>query len=225
MLGDIVCSQLLVSHLLMTFSLHDYHYGLLPHGRYAVLMSGFEKQYEHIFSLCLPRHTINISRQRENMLILLLGITSQIYSKKVVIITDRKCHDHVSDQEMGVKQNVTKHVIGPPTVWVSPLIISVVYVSWFELRFNHECWWHSHDYACGGIKLSMSVTFSRLIQALACHYRHVVTHFHQQWVSAMSIKLPRICPLFSLVKISWCSWHFAAWMDHKKNEQRDLVAP
>ena len=31
----------------------------------------------------------------------------------------------------------------------------------------------------------------------------IMTHFH--WVSAMSIKLPRIYSLFSLVNISWCS--------------------
>ena len=89
MLGDTVCNQLLVSHLLMTFYAGDHHDS---HGRYAVLMSGSMK------------------------LILLLGITRQAYSKKVVIITDRKCHDQVSDQEMGAKQNVSKHVVGPPTV-------------------------------------------------------------------------------------------------------------
>ena len=47
---------------------------------------------------------------------------------RVMMITDRKCHDQVSDQELGAKQIVTKHVIGPPTVWVSLLNVSVVYV-------------------------------------------------------------------------------------------------
>ena len=59
------------------------------------------------------------------MLILLLEITRQVYSKNVVIITTRK----VSDQELGAKQNVTNHLIGPPTVSVSSLLITVVYVS------------------------------------------------------------------------------------------------
>ena len=44
------------------------------------------------------------------MLILLLGTTRQEYSKNIVIITDRKCRDQVSDQELGVKQNVTNRV-------------------------------------------------------------------------------------------------------------------
>ena len=96
-----------------------------------------------------------------------------------------------------------------------------VYVSWFELRFSHECcWlkqWHlaalfdtcfdparkSHDYDCDGIKLSLRVRAS-----LARRIRHVMTHFH--CVSAMSIKLPRMCSLVSWANISWCSWHFAA---------------
>ena len=30
----------------------------------------------------------------------------------------KKCRNQVSDQELGAKQNVTKHVIGPPTVWI-----------------------------------------------------------------------------------------------------------
>ena len=37
-------------------------------------------------------------------------------SKNVVNITDRKCHDQVSDQELGAKLNVIEHVMGPPTV-------------------------------------------------------------------------------------------------------------
>ena len=66
--------------------------------------------------------------ERESMLILLLGTTRHIFSKNVVIITDRKYHDQVSIQELGAQQNVTKHVIDPPTVRVSSLIITVVYV-------------------------------------------------------------------------------------------------
>ena len=65
-----------------------------------------------------------------------------------------------------------------------------------------------HDNVCFGINLSLLVRVSRWSEAFACHVRHVMTHFH--WLSAMSIKLPRICSLFSLVKISWYSWHFAA---------------
>ena len=71
------------------------------------------------------------SNQTERDSILLLGTSRQIHSKNVVIITDRKCHsrDQVSDLEWGAKQNVIKHVINPPTVWVLPPIVSVVYVS------------------------------------------------------------------------------------------------
>ena len=49
------------------------------------------------------------------MLTLLLGTTRQEYSKNAVIITDIKCRDQVSDQELGATKNVTKHVIDPPT--------------------------------------------------------------------------------------------------------------
>ena len=49
--------------------------------------------------------------RNEIMLILLLGSIRQIYSKNVVIITDTKCRDQVSDQELGDKHNITKHVI------------------------------------------------------------------------------------------------------------------
>ena len=34
--------------------------------------------------------------------------------------------------------NVTKHVIDPPTGWVSSLNWVM---SWFKLSFSHECWW------------------------------------------------------------------------------------
>ena len=34
----------------------------------------------------------------------------------VVIITDTKCYDQVSDQELDAKQIVIKYLIGPPTV-------------------------------------------------------------------------------------------------------------
>ena len=50
------------------------------------------------------------------MLFLSLATICQVYSKNIVIITDRKCRDQVSDQELGAKPNVIKHVIGPPTV-------------------------------------------------------------------------------------------------------------
>ena len=49
--------------------------------------------------------------------------------------------------ELGPTKSVTKYVIGPPTVWVSPLIMTVVYVTRQK----------SHDYACTGIKLSLAV--------------------------------------------------------------------
>ena len=48
MLGDIVCNQLLVSHLVTTFSVGDH---TDSHGRYAVGARGAKKQNEHGFSL------------------------------------------------------------------------------------------------------------------------------------------------------------------------------
>ena len=50
------------------------------------------------------------------MLILLLGITRQVHPKNGVIITGSKCRVQVSNQELGAKQNVTKHVICLSTV-------------------------------------------------------------------------------------------------------------
>ena len=92
--------------------------------------------------------------------------------------------------------------------------------TWSDLSFvsvmsvddwNSGIWQHcsqpekkNHDYACVGIKLSLSVRVSRWTQEFTCRVQHVMTHFY--WLSAMSIKLPRICSLFSLVKISWYSW-------------------
>ena len=57
MLGDIVCNQLLVNHLVVTFSVGD-------HGRYAMRASGPKQQNEHGFSLCLTRQNSH-SRQSE----------------------------------------------------------------------------------------------------------------------------------------------------------------
>ena len=57
-----------------------------------------------------------IRGETQNMLILLLGTTRQVYSKNGVIITDKKCRDQVSDQQLGAKQNVTKYMIRSPTV-------------------------------------------------------------------------------------------------------------
>ena len=62
------------------------------------------------------------------------------------------------------------------------------------------------DFACAGIKLSLSVRISRWTQALVCRVRYVMTHFY--WVSPMSIKLLRICLLVSLVNISRRLCHF-----------------
>ena len=51
------------------------------------------------------------------MLILFLGATRKhrISSMTIMIITDRKCRDQVTDQEL-VAQNVNKHVMIRPTV-------------------------------------------------------------------------------------------------------------
>ena len=58
---------------------------------------------------------------------------------------DRKCHDQVTDHEL-VAHNVTKHVMVAPTVWASPLIITIelVTLTWFCFSRNLSwlCQWH-----------------------------------------------------------------------------------
>ena len=64
MLGDIVCNQLLVSHLVATFCVGDHHDS--HHGRYAVRASGSKKENDHVFSHYLTRQTIKADRARKN---------------------------------------------------------------------------------------------------------------------------------------------------------------
>ena len=55
--------------------------------------------------------------ERENMLILFLETSQKrrIFHMTIVMITDLKCRDQVTDQEL-VAHNVTKHVMVAPTV-------------------------------------------------------------------------------------------------------------
>ena len=110
------------------------------HGRYAVRASGSKKQNEHLFLLCLTRQIIKTDRGRKHAHFVARVHAPSIY-QECRDYRQQKCRDQVSGQKLGVKLNVTKHVIDSPTVWVSSLIISVVYVIWFQLRFSHECWW------------------------------------------------------------------------------------
>ena len=84
------------------------------------------------------------------MLFLLLGPTRQVCFKNVAIVIERKCHDKVSDQELSATKNGTNN--GPPTVWISPLIVLVVYVTRTSLTdLKHQAitdcfrWWSSRD--------------------------------------------------------------------------------
>ena len=147
MLGDIVCNHLFVSHLVVTFSVGDHCNG---HGRYAVRASGSNKHNEHVFSLCLSRQIINIDRGRNH--------TNFAYIPRIMIIADKNV----------VTKWVTKSSVlikMSPSVWLIlqllesrhwSSLISVVYVSWFELCFSHKSWWlkqwqlsalisHAHD--------------------------------------------------------------------------------
>ena len=101
-------------------------------------------------------------------------------------MTDRKCRDQVSDQELSAKQNVTKHVIDPPTVWVLPLIISVVYVCWFELRF--QSWVLVTETVTGKHCHSQKKIMIMLAPALSSTYQseYGVGHKHSHVVFGMS---------------------------------------
>ena len=109
MLGDILFStQFLITHLVTTFSVGD-NLG--------------------IYLACDPKHKMSIisrsvcfyypagQTEQQNMLILFLGTTRKYRISRMtsVIITDKICHDQVTDQEL-VAQNVVKHVIVAPTV-------------------------------------------------------------------------------------------------------------
>ena len=155
MLGDIVCNHVLVSHLVATFSFGDHRDG---HGRYTVPAS-----WSFFSILCLFWLSVVSNRVRKHTHFVAWAHMPSIF-QECRDNRRQKCRNHVSDQELGANQNVTKHVISPPTVWVSPLIISVVYVIWFGLRFSHEFWWlkqwhlaalltarKKQDYACAGI--------------------------------------------------------------------------
>ena len=144
----------------------------------------------------------------------------------------------LSPTENVVTKLVTKNWVlnqMSPSMWLAHQLFesrlwSSYLCAWYDLSFvsvmsvgdwNSGIWHHcsqpkKHDYACAGIMLSLSVRVSRWTQVFAYRIRHVMTHFH--WVSAMSIKLPRICSLFSLVNISLCSWHVAALLTAHFNE-------
>ena len=138
----------------------------------------------------------------------------------------------MSDQELGANQNVTKHVPDPLTVWVSPLIISAVYVSWFEFRFSHECCWlkqrhlaalftarKSHDCVYDGIKLSLSVRVSRWTQVAFGMYQATTIFVGEHHVMLMTfcsnggkpMKIISLTQLISLPNQGWSALHCRLW--------------
>ena len=109
MLGDILCNQLLVTLLFTTFSFSDNHD---IHGVYVVPSNKMSMLSRSVWFYDLSDQT-----ERENMLIMLLETTRphRIALMTIVMITERKCYDQVTDQEL-VAQNVTKHVMVATTV-------------------------------------------------------------------------------------------------------------
>ena len=81
------------------------------------------------------------------LIILLLGTTRthRIYSMTIAMITDWKCRDQVTDQEL-FAHNAIKHKTVAPTVWVSSLIMTIelVTLTWFCFSQNLSwlCQWH-----------------------------------------------------------------------------------
>ena len=95
----------------------------------------------------------------------------------------KKSHDIITDQALVAK--------------ILPVIIAAVYVIWFELCFSHEWWWlkqwqldtlfiarKSHDYACDGINLSLSVRvwLKHSPVAFGMSWRPLIEY--QQWASS-----------------------------------------
>ena len=139
MLGDIF---LFVTHLVMTFSVGDVHDIL------GIYLACSSKQ--HSFSLCLLWLFVGSNRAKNHAHFFFLGTTRthRISPITIGMIPDWNCHDQVTDQELGAKQNVTKHLMVPTTVWVSPLIITqscftkytvdLIPVAWSVLKLGHN---------------------------------------------------------------------------------------
>ena len=103
-------AKLVVTHLVMTFYVGDNHVILRIN-----LACGTKPQNEHAFLLCLVCQV----KQREKIgsLCFLEPLREHRISSPmaIVMITDTKCSDQVTDQEL-VAQNVTKHVMVASTV-------------------------------------------------------------------------------------------------------------
>ena len=172
MLGDILCNQLLVSHLVATFSAGDHHDS---HGRYAVRASGSKHQNEYVFLLCLTWRIIKPDGASKHAHFVAWDTMTSIF---------QECCDY-HRQKMSWRSEWSRVgcylkcnqrcdlSINCLSIVTDP---SAVYVICFELPFSHECWWlkqwhlialftarkKNHDYACVGIKLSLSVRVSGL---------------------------------------------------------------
>ena len=136
MLGDIWFStQLLVTHLVTTLLSVIIATFLEYTG---CRMCGANQQNEYTFSLYVVKQSEKTcsfcSRMRWHLIM------------TIVMITDRKCLDQMTDQEL-VAHNVTKHVMIATTVWVSPRIIAVELVTLTLFCFSRNlpwlCQWHS----------------------------------------------------------------------------------
>ena len=141
----------------------------------------------NIFSRSVWSNTQLKQTGGERMPILLLRTTRQVYSKNVVIITDRKCRDQVTNQELGTKQNVIKRVIGPPAGWVLP----------DHLRWVRELIWAPFEYwwlktmAFGNTVDNQKKIMIMLAPALssACQSEDCVGHCH---CKETTVKMNRI---------------------------------
>ena len=112
MLGDILIrTQLLVTHLVTTLLSAI----ITTFLEYTWRVSSSNKMSMLSPSICFDY--LLDQTEHENMLILFLGTTRthRISPMAILMITDRKCHNQVTDQEL-VAHNVTKHVMVATTV-------------------------------------------------------------------------------------------------------------
>ena len=113
MLGDLLIStQLLVTHLVTTFLstiitiFLEYTWSVGSNNKMSMLSP----------SICFDY--LSGQTEREKMIILGTSRTHRISPMTIATITDWKCRDQVTDQEL-VAHNVTKHVIVASVRWMS----------------------------------------------------------------------------------------------------------
>ena len=134
MLGNILCNQLLVSHLVVTFSVGDYHDSHLVDMRCArVVPSNKMNMFSCSIDLSF-NPTDHQSRQREKACS--IETTRPVCHKNFVTIRARKCHDQKSDQELDVTKRSLNMLLVHQLVEFHPWSSRVVYVS-YTAKHHH----------------------------------------------------------------------------------------